>query len=504
MAVAAASDSAMVSVASLMGKNSSPLRKGSSALFTFSSAVSTSSTFLRPSLTYASESTRSRWSFVAASTLLSFSCAFLLLSTSFWSPAFTAGTAPGRCAWMQLTDAFSDFCELTTALPISWMASSESSSPSAQPLAVFSTLSTSASACLMRSSSSSSTVLPLMSLVPDSEAFLPLATSDCAWLIRPCSFAIATASSPPLDSFCLAAMSFRASRHAEVASFSATALFSTASCSSSVDTSSRVSERKTCDAFTMTWDLASAPVMASMRSARRAPIFRSSVSALKVANFLAASSHRCMSRLSSSMVDFADSFWVLLLASATFCRMKALAPVTTFSAAPPAASHSLMAFVDSSCGRTSIPFRNGISASPHFCRTASTCSDLSMAMATICCMAMPSFCLRRTVVTPSSFFFAARPCSLSLFSSSFRTLSVIAALIFSSRVLNAAVMAVWAGVTIFSAEATSSSDICPCSAALLMRLAFSTSSSAASIFSVISTSAFFASTRDLYSLRNVL
>mmetsp|Transcript_97686 Transcript_97686/g.285162 ORF Transcript_97686/g.285162 Transcript_97686/m.285162 type:complete len:748 (-) Transcript_97686:72-2315(-) len=499
-AAAAASDSFSVSLASATGKNSRPLRNGNSALFTLSIASSTSSAFLTPSLTYASASTRSLWSFVAASTELSFSWALRLLSTSFCREAFTAGAAPGRCEFRQVSEDFSAFCEVTTASPISLTASSGSSSPSAEASTTFWTFSTSSSALLIRSCSSEITALPLMSLEPPSAAFLCFVTSAIALFSLLWSLAMGAARSL-LGSFCFVAMTFRASAHASMASFSAVPARSRASRRTSVETSSRFSEWKASQIFASAWTLPSPSAMASMRSASLAVVFRSKVSALKTASFFEASSARSMSCFSSSKVSLATSLG-FLLASSSLVLTKSLAALMAVSALPAAASQSLMAFVDCSGGSTSMPFKKGVSASLHATSASSAFSAFSAACVTICCMAMPSRCRRRTWLTDSIFFLAATPRSLIWFSSSFSMPSAVR--IFSSRFRSALEMAMVAGDTSFSAAATSSSDIWPCSAALDMRLAFSTSSSAASIFSDRSARALFASTRDLKLCRKVL
>mmetsp|Transcript_130486 Transcript_130486/g.363605 ORF Transcript_130486/g.363605 Transcript_130486/m.363605 type:complete len:385 (-) Transcript_130486:767-1921(-) len=379
-AAAAASDSLRVSVASWTGRNSRPFRNGSSAWFTLSIAASTSSVFLWPSLVYASESTRSRWSFVAASTEFSLSCAFLVLSASFCRAALKAGTAPGICACRHEREALSTFWELTTAVPMTWISSSESSAPS-EALASWATFSTSSSACLMRTSSSSRMALPLTSLVPTSALFLCFATSASAVLRRPCSFAMAGARSP-FASFCLAVMTFLASRQASDASFSAAVDFSSASCSASVDTFSMVLAEKTSATLTSTWALFSASAMASTRSASLAAIFRSRVSLLKAASFLPAASARSRNCVSSSVVAFAMSL-DFLAASAILFLMKILAWLMAPSVLLAAASQSLMALADSSFGRTSIPFRKGISASWHFASASSAASNFSPEAITI-------------------------------------------------------------------------------------------------------------------------
>mmetsp|Transcript_1647 Transcript_1647/g.5082 ORF Transcript_1647/g.5082 Transcript_1647/m.5082 type:complete len:273 (-) Transcript_1647:2261-3079(-) len=174
-----ASDSAIVSVASLSGRTSMPLRNGSSTSFTFWILSSTSSICLCPSFMYALLSIFCFWPFVAVSTAFSFSDAFLVRSISFCKAAFTTGTAPAMCDSTALVDALITFWPLTKAVPSSSRVSSGNSSPSSHwiGLAKSSTFSTSASASLIFPSSSTTVSLPLISFSPVPADFSCLARS---------------------------------------------------------------------------------------------------------------------------------------------------------------------------------------------------------------------------------------------------------------------------------------------------------------------------------------
>mmetsp|Transcript_29974 Transcript_29974/g.63790 ORF Transcript_29974/g.63790 Transcript_29974/m.63790 type:complete len:413 (-) Transcript_29974:409-1647(-) len=297
-------------------------------------------------------------------------------------------------------------------------------------------------------------------------------------------------------------MSFLASMTAAEASFSVAEVFSPASFRACVDTDSSSSERKRDPASTKAFTFFSQFVTASTTSAMMEAIFLSEVSFLKLVSFLAVASRRVWSWVNSSVTVFCRAC-AYFFDSASFVLMKVCAWPIALPAWLEAASHSAMAFVDSSAGNTSMPFKKGISASWHFTSDSSALSTFSPARSTTCCEAKPSRCDFKTVTTPWSFLLEAVARVLISFSSSLVGPSVVA-LIFPSTVLRACVMAVCVGPTSFSAEATSSSDICPDSAAAVMRLAFSTSSSTPLILSAISASAFLASTRALKSFLKVL
>mmetsp|Transcript_97997 Transcript_97997/g.302145 ORF Transcript_97997/g.302145 Transcript_97997/m.302145 type:complete len:264 (-) Transcript_97997:1101-1892(-) len=227
-----------------------------------------------------------------------------------------------------------------------------------------SAFSASASAWPILSSSSARTSLPLISFSPDAAAFLCFASSCCATVRRVCSFPTAAAASPPLASFCFWATIFRASVHAAAASFSASAAFSRPSFRASGETLSSSSEENTLQTSESALTLPSATATLSTTSARRAFIFRSSVSCLNCASFLAVSSRRFWSSPRSSLRLFATSC-AYFFDSAIFVLMESFAWFTAFSVTTAAFSESEMAFEDSSCGSTSSPFRKGISADAH-------------------------------------------------------------------------------------------------------------------------------------------
>mmetsp|Transcript_12480 Transcript_12480/g.39047 ORF Transcript_12480/g.39047 Transcript_12480/m.39047 type:complete len:396 (-) Transcript_12480:306-1493(-) len=364
-----------------------------------------------------------------------------------------------------------------------------------------STFSTSASAALMRSSASCRSSLPLMSLSPVPAAFSCFARSCCVAFSRACSLAMAAVASPPLASFCLDAMSFLASRQAAEASSSTAEVFSPASRMASAVTLSRLSHRKSRAASATTATFFSAAAMPSTTSASSEAILRSEVSFLKLASFLEAASALASSWVSSSVVLLARS-WLRRLASPSLVLRKTLAALIVVSDLAAAASDSLMALADSSWGRISRPLRKGISASWHLARLSSPFSTFSAAVASICCVVLASFCLRSTAATAWSFFCEPMARSLICVSSSFK--GPLAARIFVSIVRRCVATSFCRGVTSSSAADTSSSDMAPRSAMPVTRLAFSTSSSVAPIFSLISANCFFASTRARKSLRKVL
>mmetsp|Transcript_54009 Transcript_54009/g.158927 ORF Transcript_54009/g.158927 Transcript_54009/m.158927 type:complete len:525 (-) Transcript_54009:559-2133(-) len=233
--------------------------------------------------------------------------------------------------------------------------------------------------------------------------------------------------------------------------------------------------------------------MLSTTSASSEASFRSLVSFLKAASFLAVASERVWISVSCSVMLF-ESSTVNLLTSRSFALMKPWAWWSSELASFSAASHSPMAFADSSGGSTSMPFRNGISASWHLAISASAFSTFSLHVTSMALAPIPCRCPFSTLVTSSSFFFEAVAVSFMAWSSSFT--APVAVLSFVSRVRIAFMICVCAGATIFSADCTSSSDICPRpSAELLIMAAFSTSISASVSFSVMSARAFRASTR---------
>mmetsp|Transcript_9163 Transcript_9163/g.20222 ORF Transcript_9163/g.20222 Transcript_9163/m.20222 type:complete len:310 (-) Transcript_9163:1907-2836(-) len=273
---------------------------------------------------------------------------------------------------------------------ISLMASSESFSPDFGLEAV-STFSTSASASLRRCSSSTIKALPLISFSPDAAAFLCLASSANAVLRRAWSLVSCTPVSPCLGPRALVAMTFLASVQAVSASFSAAVAFSPAAVKDSVVTASRSSEEKivaTCpNAFTFF-----SPVdTASTTSASMAADLRSAVSFLKLASLPAAASARACRGISSSLTALELSL-EKRFASASFVLMKVLARFIAASASAAAASDSPMALVDSSGGSTSMPFKNGISASWHLCKDCSAASTFSLASPAACWAVRPSRC----------------------------------------------------------------------------------------------------------------
>mmetsp|Transcript_70862 Transcript_70862/g.200792 ORF Transcript_70862/g.200792 Transcript_70862/m.200792 type:complete len:383 (+) Transcript_70862:3928-5076(+) len=353
----------------------------------------------------------------------------------------------------------------------------------------------------MRSSASWSSSLPLMSLSPFAAALRCLVRSSCAAFSLACSLASAAVASPPLASFCLVTMSFLAVKTASEASSSTAEVFSVASLIASVVILSKLSERKSLAASQTTATFFSAIAMLSTTSASRDAILRSEVSFLKLTSFFVAASPRTRSWFSSSEAVFARS-GERRLTSAALVLAKVLAWLIINSAFVAAASESAIALVLSSCGRISRPLRKGISASWHFVRDSSAFSIFSVAAASISAVTFLSFCFRRTATMVLSFFCEPIPFSLIRVSSSF--MGPVDCRSFCSMSLSWLASSFCRGVTISSADVTSSSDISPFSAMLVTMVAFSVSTSTFSSFSLISVSCFLASTRPRKSFWKVL
>mmetsp|Transcript_1995 Transcript_1995/g.3660 ORF Transcript_1995/g.3660 Transcript_1995/m.3660 type:complete len:304 (-) Transcript_1995:1568-2479(-) len=302
------------------------------------------------------------------------------------------------------------------------------------------------------------TALPFINLLPDSASFFCFAISCCVVFSRPCNFAMAMVRSPTFDSLDLEDMHFLASRQAAEASFSAAEAFSTASLRSWLDTFSKSSDARGSHTFANAWTLFSARVRTSITSESNAAVFLSVVSFRKVATFLPTDSALSNCSLSTA-ITVADVSFDILAVSDSFRRTNPFASVTALSACAAVASHSPIAVLDSSSGSTSMPFKNGISASWHFTSICSALSATSTACVCICCSVKPSRCFRNVATIVSSFLRAPVPRSLIKFNSVF--IASLASLNFNSTVLRAVVMACCAGRINFSADPTSSSDIWP-------------------------------------------
>mmetsp|Transcript_26345 Transcript_26345/g.47791 ORF Transcript_26345/g.47791 Transcript_26345/m.47791 type:complete len:307 (-) Transcript_26345:1349-2269(-) len=305
--------------------------------------------------------TTSRCSLVCFLTSSIFLSPTLQRSRSFCIGSFTAGRAVVSCGCKADWQAFSTFMALVIALSISLMFSSESFSPSSA-VADSSALVTSSSPCFTCSSCSARSALPLMSLSAEAVAFLAFVSSPFTAFNLVFILARLCTMSPPLASFCLAATNFLASPIAADTSLSRFEAFSDAALMSSTLTSSKTSGEQSAAASARSLPFLSAVWTASSTSAITADIFLSIVSDLKLFSFFDTSSSRCWSSFSSSMTNFADSL-SYRLASASFCFTKVFACSITLLEAAAAFSDSVIAFVDSSAGRTSMPFRKGISAS---------------------------------------------------------------------------------------------------------------------------------------------
>mmetsp|Transcript_24053 Transcript_24053/g.74750 ORF Transcript_24053/g.74750 Transcript_24053/m.74750 type:complete len:793 (+) Transcript_24053:3818-6196(+) len=443
------------------------------------------------------------WPLVAASTAVSLSEAFFVRSINFCSAAFTTGTAAAMFDSTELVDALIVFWVVTKAVPSSSRVSSASSSPSSHWIgfANSSTFSTSASASLIFSSSSTAITLPWISLSPVPAAFTCLARSCWQAFRRACSFAMAAAASGPLASFCLAKISFFASKQAVDASPSTSFVFSAASLIASAEILSKLSHKKGFAASATTSTFFSAATIPSTTSASRDDIFRSTVSFLKLMSFCPAASARFSSSVNASVVLLMRSTDKRFV-SAILVRMKTFAWFTMASDLAAATSESLMAFVDSSCGRISKPLRKGISASWHLARDCSACSTFSVAMTSISSVALPSLCLFSTRAMASSFL--RMPMARSLMRPISSLMGPAAVRCFASRTRSSFIRSFCRGAIISSAAVTSSSDMAPFSDMVVTMLAFSTSNSKVSIFAEVSVSANLASTRALKSLRKVL
>mmetsp|Transcript_7817 Transcript_7817/g.21205 ORF Transcript_7817/g.21205 Transcript_7817/m.21205 type:complete len:218 (+) Transcript_7817:238-891(+) len=192
-----------------------------------------------------------------------------------------------------------DFCAVPTASSIFWMVASVSfSSPTG--VARFSTLSTSASACLTFSSSSISTCFALIRRSPVATDFLSRVCSLCAPLSRPWSFESSAISEGSFASFCFEVRTFLASLQEVFASFSATTVCSHADFRVSTATSLRFSVAKSFATSLSVWTCDSASLTASTTSCRRELVFLSLVSRLKSRSFLCRPSARVCSSVSSS------------------------------------------------------------------------------------------------------------------------------------------------------------------------------------------------------------
>mmetsp|Transcript_94983 Transcript_94983/g.252231 ORF Transcript_94983/g.252231 Transcript_94983/m.252231 type:complete len:313 (+) Transcript_94983:3997-4935(+) len=312
---------------------------------------------------------------------------------------------------------------------------------------------------------------------------------------------MAWAASGPLASFCLAMISFLAANTAADASSSTAVVFSAASLITSAVILSRLSHWKGFAASATTSTFFSAATMPSTTSASNEAIFRSAVSFLKLMSFLDAASQRPMNSVSFSVVLLTRS-GERRLASVALVLKKTFAALIVASDLAAAVSESLMAFVDSSCGKISRPLRKGISASWQVASDFSEASTFSSAWASICSVSPASFCLLSTIQMASSFLRMPLARSLMRFSSSFR--GPAAARSLASRSRNSVFRSFCNGAIISSAAVTSSSDMAPFSDMLVTMLAFSTSSSMLSILSLTSLSCFLASTRALKSFRKVL
>mmetsp|Transcript_112055 Transcript_112055/g.327732 ORF Transcript_112055/g.327732 Transcript_112055/m.327732 type:complete len:302 (-) Transcript_112055:1653-2558(-) len=300
------------------------------------------------------------------------------------------------------------------------------------------------------------TSLPLISRSPDAAAFFCFASSCWEAVKRAWSLETAAAASPPFASLCLTAAIFRASAHAAVASFSTSAVFERASFKASDETFSSSSEEKIFATSVKAATFCSAVETLSTNSARRAPIFRSTVSCLNCESFFIVSSSRFMSSLRSSVTVFEISF-AYFFASASFVLMETFARFTAFSEAAAAFSESLIAFADSSCGSTSRPFKNGISASWHLSISSSARPTCSVTWTIICCTVIPSCCRLSAAATVSSCLREALPRSFISFNSSLMAPSAPRS--FCSMFRRAAWMPCCAGLIISSAALISSSDI---------------------------------------------
>mmetsp|Transcript_82740 Transcript_82740/g.149254 ORF Transcript_82740/g.149254 Transcript_82740/m.149254 type:complete len:230 (+) Transcript_82740:344-1033(+) len=217
--------------------------------------------------------------------------------------------------------------------------------------------------------------------------------------------------------FCFNATSFLASCNAALASDSTLEVRPMASLRASTVTLARSSEKILATseyAFTFT----SATLMALMTSAMAAVSFRSAVSFLKSATFLPEDSTRALNWLSFSVVVVAKSF-EKLFASPNFSLKKDLAWLMAVSTFTTAASLSANALKDSSAGKTSMPFRKGISASWQSAAASSAATTFSAPSVSIFLAASPDRCPCVPAVTDSAFFRKSAARSLSCINSSF-------------------------------------------------------------------------------------
>mmetsp|Transcript_63574 Transcript_63574/g.176828 ORF Transcript_63574/g.176828 Transcript_63574/m.176828 type:complete len:312 (+) Transcript_63574:559-1494(+) len=167
-----------------------------------------------------------------------------------------------------------------------------------------------------------------------------------------------------------------------------------------------------------------------------------------------------------------------------------------------AASHSAMAFSDSSFGNTSMPLRKGISASWHFPSSSSTFATLSRPVLRDVCIEMACRWGFNLAWTASIFERNSRP---SLFkASNLDRFTVSALLDRTAMTAIAEVKFVDAGPNTLSTSASSPSDMFPASSALHKLAALSISGERLSSFPEISASAFCVATNMGNSFLNAL
>mmetsp|Transcript_62731 Transcript_62731/g.174788 ORF Transcript_62731/g.174788 Transcript_62731/m.174788 type:complete len:527 (+) Transcript_62731:614-2194(+) len=391
------------------------------------------------------------------------------------------------------------FVALDMASSIIFTASSLISASSAGTAC--STLSTSASACAIFSSSLACTSSSLANFSAEATAWRCLPSFSLAVFKRSLIFFSAPTESPPLGSRCFAARILLASVHAAPAAFSAGLALSMVSLIVSKLLSSTLSAASTLAMSSSASTAFSAAIMLSTVSASIAFSFLSAVSLRKLTILASAASVRRTSGVSWSVIESATSF-VNFFASPSFAFRNALVWFSAWNDSAPAFSDAPMAWSDSSFGNTSMPLRNGISASWHLESSDSTCRTFSRAASSDDCTESACFCPFCLALTASSFVRSSAP--------RFRKTSN------SESVAGSAPFVRWFIVCMdefkafraednnLSAESISSWDISPTSRPLHMLDTSSIWGSAALRFSTISPRALWAATHAGYSFLNAL
>mmetsp|Transcript_41737 Transcript_41737/g.74948 ORF Transcript_41737/g.74948 Transcript_41737/m.74948 type:complete len:294 (+) Transcript_41737:1270-2151(+) len=284
--------------------------------------------------------------------------------------------APARLASMErLQSCRAASAPFTDSVILATASSFGSSSPSGVANDSISSMTT--SRFLSFSSSLTKTSLALIICCPPWASRLDFPSSWKVAFKRIWSFDSSATSAGSFTSCCLFPSTVRAAWYACEASFSATADCSTADFTFSMVTSSTLSVFRslTTSLNALTWFSASAA--RSTTSLSMAFILRSTVSFLKAFSFLSVSSQRDFSVVNSSWKRLLTSFENFPFMSPNIFIINCFAISSAEAHLLAAASHAATACKPSSVGRTSSPFRKGISASDVKRKASSACSIFS-------------------------------------------------------------------------------------------------------------------------------